>query len=145
MIFFPSRRLCTHITVVETMVSCERAMNRDSLTCHQSSERKLADTGDRTSDLLFSSPVLYQISYEARHDKVGLVIFVYLPSLPVAHLSEAPEDGQLLRGIVQGYSTKLTRILPSSLTCSAYSTVTRDIGNVSSERLLVNFLVGQPA
>ena len=85
------------------MVSCERAMNRDSLTCHQSSERKLADTGDRTSDLLFSSPVLYQISYEARHDKVGLVIFVYLPSLPVDHLSEAPEDVKELGTILVSF------------------------------------------
>ena len=51
----------------------------------------------------------------------------------------------MLRGIVQGYRTKLLRAPPGSLMCSAYSTVTY-IGprfNVSSERLLVN-LVGQP-
>ena len=34
-------------------------------------------------------------------------------------------------GIVQGYSTKLLRIPPGSLTCSAYSTVTRDLGLTS--------------
>ena len=39
-----------------------------------------------------------------------------------------PEDGYLLRGIVQGYRTKLLRIPPGSLTCSVYSTVTRDLG-----------------
>ena len=55
--------------------------------------------------------------------KIVIVIFVYLSTLP--------EDGYLLRGIVQGYRTKLLRIPPGSLTCSAYSTVTRDLGLTS--------------
>ena len=42
-----------------------------------------------------------------------------------------PSDGYLLRGIVQGYRTKLLRAPPGSLTCSAYSTVTRDFGLTS--------------
>ena len=37
----------------------------------------------------------------------------------------------LLLGIVQGYWTKLLRIPPGSLTCLAYSTVTRDLGLTS--------------
>ena len=32
------------------------------------------------------------------------------------------------RGIVQGYRTKLPRVLPGSLTCSAYSTIAWDPG-----------------
>ena len=40
-----------------------------------------------------------------------------------------PPRGRLvLRGIVQGYRTKLLRAPPGSLTCSVYSTVTRDLG-----------------
>ena len=50
-----------------------------------------------------------------------LVISVYLSSLPVAHLSDAP-------GIVHGYSSKLLRAPPGFLTYSVYSTVTRDLG-----------------
>ena len=47
-----------------------------------------------------------------------------------AHLSDAPppEDGYLLRGIVQGSRMKLPRALPSSLTWSVYNAVTRDLG-----------------
>ena len=49
---------------------------------------------------------------------------------PVAHLSDTPRKW-LLRGIVQGYRTKLLRALPGCLTCLAYSTVTRDLGLTS--------------
>ena len=51
-----------------------------------------------------------------------LLISVYLSSLPVAHLSDAPR-----RRLVQGYRTKLLRAPPGSLTCSMYSNVTRDL------------------
>ena len=58
-----------------------------------------------------------------------LVVFVNLSSLPVAHLSDAPQKTvSCYVGIVQGYSTKLLRAQLGSLTCSMYSTVTRDIG-----------------
>ena len=62
-----------------------------------------------------------------------LIIFVYLSSLPVAHLSDAPPPPRK-RLVVTGDSgrTKLLRIPPGSLTCSVYSTV-------SSERLLIIF------
>ena len=66
-----------------------------------------------------------------------LVIFVCLSSLPVAHLSDALRRRLVVRGIVQGYRTKLLRIPPGSLTCSVYDTVTRDL--VSSKRLLIIF------
>ena len=36
---------------------------------HQSLERILAESGDRTSGLLFSSPVRYRLSYRARQNK----------------------------------------------------------------------------
>ena len=36
--------------------------------------------------------------------------------------------GGSLRGIVQGYRTKLLRAPPGSFTCSVYRTVTRDLG-----------------
>ena len=57
-----------------------------------------------------------------------LVTSVYLSSLPDA---PTPKDGYLLRGIVQGYRTKLLRAPPGSLTCPAYSTVKRDLGLMS--------------
>ena len=38
-----------------------------------------------------------------------LVISVYLSSLPVAHLSDAPRRHKLLQDIAQGYRTKLVR------------------------------------
>ena len=63
----------------------------------------------------------------------GLVISVYLSSLPVAHLSEAPRR-QLLQRIVQGYRTKQLRARPGSLACAAYSTVTRDLGLTSHQK-----------
>ena len=44
---------------------------------------------------------------------VLFVISVYLSSLPVAHLSDAPRR-QLLRGIVKGYRKKLLRAPPGS-------------------------------
>ena len=53
----------------------------------------------------------------------GLIIFVYLSSLPVDHLSDAPRRRLVVTGIVQGY-----RAPPGSLTCSVYSTVTRYLG-----------------
>ena len=52
--------------------------------------------------------------------------FVCLSSLPVAHLSDAPR-----RRVVV---TKLLRAPPGSLTCSVYSTVTRDLGLTSDSR-----------
>ena len=60
-----------------------------------------------------------------------LVISVYLSSQPVAHLSDAPRRRLVVTGIVQGYRTKLLRVPPGSLTCSTYSTVTRDLGLTS--------------
>ena len=54
------------------------------------------------------------------------LISVYSSWLPA--WATPQKDCQLLRGIVQGYRTKLLRAPPGSLTCSAYSTVTRDLG-----------------
>ena len=59
------------------------------------------------------------------------VISVYLSSLPVAHLSDAPRRRLVVTGDSARYRTKLLRILPGTLTCSAYSTVTRDLGLTS--------------
>ena len=59
----------------------------------------------------------------------GLVISVYLSSLPVAHLSDAPRRQLVVTG--DSARTKLLRIPPGSLTCSAYSTVTRDLSLTS--------------
>ena len=56
--------------------------------------------------------------------------FVYLSSLQFPHLSDAPRR-QLFWGIVKGYRTKLLRILPGSLTCLAYSSITGDLGLTS--------------
>ena len=58
-----------------------------------------------------------------------LVISVYLSSLPVAHLSDAP-GRRLVLGeglIVQGYRTRLLSVPHGSVTYSAYSTVTQDL------------------
>ena len=65
------------------------------------------------------------IDYEGTGD---LVIFVYLSSLPVAHLSDALRRRLVVTGIVQEYRTKLLKAPPGSVTCSAYITVTRDLG-----------------
>ena len=51
-IFFPSYWMLSHINIVETMDICERGKN-------------IGRAGDRISDLLFSSPVRYQLSYGA--------------------------------------------------------------------------------
>ena len=59
--------------------------------------------------------------------RVDLDFIVYLSPLTVAHLTDVPEDGYLLRGIVQGYRTKLLRALSGSLTCSVNNTVTQDL------------------
>ena len=56
-----------------------------------------------------------------------MVIFVYLSSLPVAHLSDALGICLVVTGIVHGYRTKLLKIPPGSLMRSAYSTFTRDL------------------
>ena len=60
-----------------------------------------------------------------------LVIFVYLLSLPVAHLRDAPRRQLVVTGIVQGYIKKLLRAPPGSFTYSAYSTITLDLGLTS--------------
>ena len=64
-----------------------------------------------------------------------LVISVYLSSLQVAHLSDAPRRRLVVTGIVQGYRTKLLRALSGSLTCSLYSTVTWDLGLTHSHTM----------
>ena len=70
-------------------------------------------------------PVCQNILPDAGYKyRFGLVISVYLSSLPAAHLSDAPRR----RLVVTGDSA---RIPPGSLTYSAYSTVTRDLGITS--------------
>ena len=57
-----------------------------------------------------------------------LVIFIYLPSLPVAHLSDAPRR----RLVVTGDCARIQdETKYGSLTCSAYSTVTRELSLMS--------------
>ena len=78
----------------------------------------------------FYAPVLHNLDS---------VIYVYLSSPPVAHLNDdppplpprppPPRRRLVVTGIVQG--TKLLRIPPGSLTCSAYSIVTPDLGLTS--------------
>ena len=60
-----------------------------------------------------------------------LVICVYSWSLPVAHLSDAPGRWLVVTGDSARYRKKLLRIRPGSFTCSAYSTVTRDLSLTS--------------
>ena len=55
-ILFPSHCVLSHITIVETIGSGEREMNPVTLTINNPPDRKLAEPGDQTSDLLFSSP-----------------------------------------------------------------------------------------
>ena len=57
-----------------------------------------------------------------------LVISGYLSSLPVAHLSDDPRRRLVNTGDSTRIQDKLLRIPPGSLTCSVYSTVTRDLG-----------------
>ena len=64
-ILIPSHWLLFHITIVGTMDSGKKVMNRVAMTI--SSPRKNIDrAGDRTSDPLFSSPVRYRVRYGAR-------------------------------------------------------------------------------
>ena len=57
-----------------------------------------------------------------------LVIFVYLSSLPVAHLSDAPRR----RLVVTGDSARVQdETVENFFTRSVYSTVTRDLGLTS--------------
>ena len=56
----------SHITIVETTDSGEKGIESCRNDYHQSSERILAEPGNRTSDLMFSSPVRYGQSYGAR-------------------------------------------------------------------------------
>ena len=72
-----------------------------------------------------------------------LVISVYLLSLLVAHVSDAPRRQLVVTRDSSRYMTKLLRIPPGSLMCSAYSTVTGPRYNVLPERQLI-ILVGQP-
>ena len=73
---------------------------------------------------------------------ICLFISVYLSSLPVAHLSDAPQ--KTVSCYRQGYRTKLLRILPGSLKHSAYSTVTWDLGLTShaKDKLFPQFSKG---
>ena len=57
-----------------------------------------------------------------------LVISVYLSSLPVARMSDVIRRRLVITGEVQGYRTELLRAPSGSLTYSACSTVTRDLG-----------------
>ena len=81
----------------------------------------------RTQTMAFSK---YFSGYNVSSRFLWLFSFIYCRyRLPI--LATPAEDGYLLRGIVQGYRTKLLRNPPGSLTCSAYSTVTRDLGSTS--------------
>ena len=58
-----------------------------------------------------------------RMRRIWLVISVYLSSLPVVHLRPLVVSGDSAR-----IQDELLRTSPGSLTCSAYSTVTWDLG-----------------
>ena len=65
-----------------------------------------------------------------------IVISVYLSSLPVAHLSNAPPPPRRLvvtgdGAKIQEETTESSAWPPGSLTCSEYITVTRDLGLTS--------------
>ena len=73
-----------------------------------------------------------------------LVGYFGLSSLPVAHISDNPRRQLVVTGDSAWIKDKLLRVPPGSLTCSAFSTVTRGAQfSVSSVRLLV-ILIGQP-
>ena len=57
--FFPSNWLFFHITMVQTIESCERGMNPVTMTIRENTGRAV----NQTSSLLFSSSVSYQLSY----------------------------------------------------------------------------------
>ena len=59
---FPGHWLISHITIVEAMDSGERGMNPVAMTILGKNTDR---AGDRTSDLLFSSPQRYRLSYRA--------------------------------------------------------------------------------
>ena len=61
----------------------------------------------------------------------GWVISIYLSSLPVAHMNDAPRRRLVVTGDSAGYRTKLLRIPPGSFTRLVYSTVTQDLGLTS--------------
>ena len=60
-----------------------------------------------------------------------LIICVYLSLLPVAHMSNTPRRQLLVMGVSARIQDKLLRAMPGSFTCSAYSTVTWDLGLTS--------------
>ena len=63
-IFFPSQWLLFHVTIVETMHSGESCRND-----YHHFGKNIDRVGDQTSDLLFSSPVLFSLSYEFGFEK----------------------------------------------------------------------------
>ena len=52
--------------------------------------KNIGQAGDRTRDLLFSSPVCYRKSYGARQQVLILFVSVYLSSLPVFPSERSP-------------------------------------------------------
>ena len=64
--FFPSQWLLFHITIVETTDSGERGMNPIAKTIINILGMNICRAGDLTSNLLFSSPQCYQLSYGAQ-------------------------------------------------------------------------------
>ena len=65
LIFFPSHWLLSHVTIIETTDSGERGMNPVAMSIINP-RKEYSRVWDRTSDLLFSSPQCYRLSYGAR-------------------------------------------------------------------------------
>ena len=63
--FFPSDWLFSHITTDKSMDSVERGVNPVAMTINNP-RKNTGRAGDRTSDLLFSSPVRHRLSYTSK-------------------------------------------------------------------------------
>ena len=69
-IFFSNHWLLSHITIVETTDSGERGTNHVAIT-FINPVKEYWPSQDRTSDLMFSSPQRYRLSYGAPYYIVG--------------------------------------------------------------------------
>ena len=62
-----------------------------------------------------SDPVKKMTTMSYYVQETGIVVIsVYSSSLPIVHLIDAPRRRLIVTGIVQGYRTKLLRVLPGS-------------------------------
>ena len=77
-IFFPSHWLLSHITTIEPTDSGERGMNLVAMTIINP-RKEYWGSRDRTSNLLFSSPQCYRLSYGTRLHVSGPLYFQVQP------------------------------------------------------------------